>query len=65
MKQLISHLITLELRQRTLRGRFFFFSGNLFIPKSDKYVISHNSITPESNTKVMRLEEMIMNSKSS
>ena len=64
MKQLISHLITLELRQRTLKGRFFF-SGNLFIPKSDKYVISHNSITPESNTKIIRLEEMIMNSKSS
>ena len=63
MKQLISHLITLELRQRTLKGRFF--SGNLFILKSDKYVISHNSITPESNTKVMRLGEMIMNSKSS
>ena len=42
-----------------------FFSGNLFIPKSDKYVISHNSITPESNTKVMRIKEMIMNSKSS
>lgn len=42
-----------------------FFSGNLFIAKSDKYVISHNSITPESNTKIIRLEEMIMNSKSS
>lgn len=42
-----------------------FFSGNLFIPKSDKYVISHNSITPESNINVKRIEEMIMNSKSS
>ena len=46
-------------------GQVFFSSGNLFIPKSDKYVISHNSITPETKTKVMRLEEMIMNSKSS
>ena len=30
-------------------------------PKSDHHLISHYNITPESNTKVMRIKEMITN----
>ena len=38
---------------------------NPLTPKSDKHLISPNSITPESHIKVMRIEEMIPNSRSS
>ena len=36
-------------------------SLTFFTPKSDKYLISLYNITPESNTKVRRIKEMITN----
>ena len=38
---------------------------NPLTPKNDKHLISLNNITPESHIKVMRIEEMIPNSRSS
>ena len=37
------------------------FKLTLFLPKSDKYLISPNSITHESNIEVGRLKEMTAN----
>ena len=38
---------------------------NPLAPKSDKHLISPYNITPESNMKVVRVEEMITNGSSS
>ena len=40
-------------------------SLNPQVPKSDKHLISPNSTTSESNIKVARMKEMVMNSRSS
>ena len=36
-----------------------------FTPKSDEHLISPNSFTPELNIKVVRIKEIIANSRSS
>ena len=44
---------------------FLYFSVNPLIPKSDQHLISPFSIIPESNIKVMRIKEVIINWKTS
>ena len=47
--------------QQVLCSPKFAIMYNPLTPKSDWQIISHNSNTPESNMKVMRIHEMITN----
>ena len=52
-----------RLQRESSSAYLFSFSENsgLTLPESDKHLISPFNITPESNIKVMRIKEMIIN----